>query len=66
METNYRKTLIAATLLALSSTAFAQSTADHPTTPPPAHEKQAPTVESHLHTFDVLEFDIFSNQKWDR
>ena len=46
--------------------AFAQSPAEHPTTPPPAHEKQAPGVEAHLKVFDVLDFDVFSNQKWDR
>ena len=46
--------------------AFAQSPAEHPTTPPPPHEKQAPGVEAHLKTFDVLDFDVFSNQKWDR
>ena len=66
MKTTYRKTLIAATLIALCGTAFAQSTAEHPTTPPPAHEKQSPAVEQHLHTFDVLDFDVFSNQEWDR
>jgi SnoaL-like polyketide cyclase len=66
MKTSCRKTLIAATLLALSATAFAQSSAEHPTTPPPAHERQAPAVERHLKTFDVLDFDVFSNQKWDR
>ena len=36
--------------------AFAQSPAEHPTTPPPPHEKQAPGVEAHLKTFDVLDF----------
>ena len=46
--------------------AFAQSPAEHPTTPPPAHEKQAPGVETHLKVFDTLDFDVFSNQKWDR
>lgn len=66
MKTAYRKTLIAATLIALCGTAFAQSTAEHPTTPPPAYEKQAPAVERNLHTFDTLDFDVFSNQKWDR
>jgi hypothetical protein len=34
--------------------------------PPPAPQKQAPEVEKHLKTFDVLDFDVFSNQKWDR
>ena len=57
MKTTYRKTLIAATLIALCGTAFAQSTAEHPTTPPPAHEKQSPAVEQHLHTFDVLDVE---------
>jgi SnoaL-like polyketide cyclase len=66
MKTTYRKTLIAATLMALCGTAFAQSSAEHPTTPPPAHERQAPAVERNLKVFDVLDFDVFSNQKWDR
>lgn len=35
-------------------------------TPPPKPEPQAPAVERNLRTFDVLDFDVFSNQKWDR
>ena len=35
-------------------------------TPPPAHQKQAPAVEKNLEVFDTLDFDVFSNQKWDR
>jgi predicted ester cyclase len=35
-------------------------------TPPPAPQKQAPDVEKHLKVFDALDFDVFSNQKWDR
>jgi SnoaL-like polyketide cyclase len=35
-------------------------------TPPPPHEKQARSVEHHLKVFDNLDFDVFSNQKWDR
>ncbi len=66
MKASIRRNVIAATLMALSATAFAQSTAEHPTTPPPAHEKQVPTVENNLKVFDVLDFDVFSNQKWDR
>jgi predicted ester cyclase len=27
---------------------------------------QAPGVEAHLKVFDTLDFDVFSNQKWDR
>ena len=54
-------------MLATSSgTALSQSPAENPATPPPPHEKQAPGVERHLKKFDVLDFDVFSNQKWDR
>ena len=35
-------------------------------TPPPPPQRQAPEVEKHLKTFDTLDFDVFSNQKWDR
>jgi hypothetical protein len=66
MNPAYRTTLIAAITVALSGTAFAQTPAENPTTPPPAHEKQAPAVERNLKTFDVLDFDVYSNQKWDR
>ena len=66
MKTTYRKTLIAAALVVLPGSAFAQSTAENPTTPAPAHERQAPAVERNLKVFDVLDFDVFSNQKWDR
>jgi len=31
-----------------------------------AFKKQAYGVEEHLKTFDELDFDVFSNQKWDR
>src|SRR5262245_60738748 len=42
------------------------SSVEHPMYPPPPHEKQAPDVEKNLTVFDVLDFDVFSNQKWDR
>src|SRR6266536_1681371 len=57
-------TTIAVTTLAPSLSA--QATAERPLTPPPAPERQAPRVETHLKVFDVLDFDVFSNQKWDR
>src|SRR5258708_30830675 len=66
MKTLTRNTLLAVTLSASAGLAFAQSTAEHPTTPAPAPEKQAAAVESHLKVFDTLDFDVFSNQKWDR
>src|SRR5256884_9152649 len=44
----------------------AQSLIETPPTPPPPHEKQAPAVERNLKVFDTLDFDVFSNQKWDR
>ena len=43
--------------------AESQATAEHPLTPPPAYEKQAPEVEKNLKVFDTLDFDVFSNQK---
>ena len=49
----------------LSSTAGAQSTSPA-FTPPPPPQKQEPAVEEHLKIFDTLDFDVFSNQKWDR
>jgi predicted ester cyclase len=66
VKTLYRKTLLAITFSALAGLAFAQSTAEHPTTPAPAPERQARAVERNLKTFDTLDFDVFSNQKWDR
>jgi predicted ester cyclase len=37
-----------------------------PKHPAPRPERQAPAVEKNLQVFDVLDFDVFSNQKWDR
>lgn len=50
----------------LNRSATTQSLAENPPTPPPPHEHQAPSVEKNLKTFDTLDFDVFSNQKWDR
>ncbi len=62
-----KTTFIAALALSVTSFAsFAQSTAEKPETPPPAHEKQVPEVEQKLKKFDTLDFDVFSNQTWDR
>ena len=66
MKFKYRQVLIAATTVALWSPAFAGTLAENPPTPPPPHEKQAPGVERNLKVFDTLDFDVFSNQKWDR
>jgi predicted ester cyclase len=57
-------TTVAVTILAPS--VCAQATAERPMTPPPAPERQAPAVEQKLKVFDILDFDVFSNQKWDR
>src|SRR5512145_1588929 len=46
--------------------ASAQTPAEHPQFPPPKPEAQTSAVEASLKTFDVLDFDVFSNQKWDR
>jgi hypothetical protein len=45
---------------------FAQDQFEHPKFPPLPHERQQPAVERNLKTFDLLDFDVFSNQKWDR
>ena len=50
----------------LSLSAHAQSLWEKPPTPPPPHERQLLPVERHLKVFDTLDFDVFSNQKWDR
>ena len=58
--------MAAAVTLLSSSIAHAHSAAEHPDTPPPAYEMQDPKVEENLKVFDTLDFDVFSNQKWDR
>lgn len=63
---NATRTLIATTLLAAASLVQAGTLAENPPTPAPRHERQAPQVEQHLKQFDVLDFDVFSHQKWDR
>ena len=64
------RTAIAIALVAVFSLAGAasqaQTPAENPTTPPPKAERQAPKVEKNLKVFDTLDFDVFSNQKWDR
>jgi hypothetical protein len=44
----------------------AQDQFEHPKSPPSPPERQQPAVERNLKIFDVLDFDVFSNQKWDR
>jgi hypothetical protein len=66
---NIRATLtaaIGAALVSVSALSFAQTLAENPTTPPPKAERQVPEVETNLKEFDTLDFDVFSNQKWDR
>src|SRR2546427_12857114 len=45
---------------------LAQEQFENPKFPPPSHERQQPQVERKLKIFDTLDFDVFSNQKWDR
>jgi len=52
--------------IAIGAPLAAQSAIEQPAYPAPAHEKQAKSVEKHLKVFDILDFDVFSNQKWDR
>lgn len=58
--------IAAATLLPAALHAQNQVVVQQPKFPPPAHERQSRAVEKNLKTFDVLDFDVFSNQKWDR
>ena len=57
---------IAALAGLIAAPAHADSPWLNPQTPAPAHEEQAPAVEQNLKVFDTLDFDVFSNQKWDR
>ena len=64
---NARNALFAAAVTLLAATAAqAQSMAENPPTPAPPHEPQAADVEQRLQVFDTLDFDVFTNQKWDR
>ena len=62
----FQALFLLAAIAGLSQSANAQSLAEHPPTPPPPHEPQAAPVEDRLKVFDTLDFDVFSNQKWDR
>src|SRR3954453_8202382 len=61
-----RTVLALVTTVSAAVPASAQSIAEKPKFPPPPHETQAPAVEKNLKKFDMLDFDVFSNQKWDR
>lgn len=58
--------LALAASVVLATSALAASPWVSPVTPPPAAEAQAPDVEKNLKVFDTLDFDVFTNQKWDR
>lgn len=59
--------MVAAALLTPAAvSAQNQSVVLRPKYPPPAPQAQAPAVEKNLKTFDALDFDVFSNQKWER
>ena len=61
-----KSALLAAVFTMSATSAFADSAWEKPATPPPAPEVQVPGVETNLKVFDTLDFDVFSNQKWDR
>src|SRR5438874_13284867 len=67
LNRNFALAAISAIALSVPKvTVSAQTPAERPQFPPPKPEVQPPAVESKLKTFDVLDFDVFSNQKWDR
>ena len=49
-----------------AASVVAQSAVERPAYPPPAPEPQATGVEDNLKGVDVLDFDVFSIQRWDR
>jgi hypothetical protein len=63
---NVRNIIAVAAIAATTVFAHAGTLAENPPTPAPKHERQAPSVERNLRTFDTLDFDVFSNQKWER
>ena len=44
----------------------AQEQFENPKSPPTPHERQQAPVERNLKIFDTLDFDVFSDQTWDR
>ena len=66
MKPNLRTLTLGIVAAMLASNANAATPAENPQYPAPPHEKQAPAVEKYLRTFDALDFDVFSNQKWER
>src|SRR5437879_13216786 len=71
MRTTINRTFALAAISAIALgvpkvTVSAQTPAERPQFAPPKPEAQPPAVETNLKTFDVLDFDVFSNQKWDR
>lgn len=66
MNRIFRNTIVATLAFSAFSLVSAQTPAENPTTPAPKHEKQTAEVERNLKIFDTLDFDVFSNQKWDR
>jgi predicted ester cyclase len=59
-------TLAVAACLGASTLSVSGTPAENPTTPPPKPELQTANVEKNLKVFDTLDFDVFSNQQWDR
>jgi hypothetical protein len=66
MNPIYRAAVIAALASASFTLVSAQTLAEKSPTPAPKPETQAPKVEKNLKVFDTLDFDVFSNQKWER
>ncbi len=58
--------LLAALVAPSAADAQNQDVVLRPKFPPPVPQRQARAVEKNLKTFDVLDFDVFSNQKWER
>jgi hypothetical protein len=61
-----RTLALAITLLAATGAGFALYSLAEGMNPPPPPEQQSPAVERNLRVFDTLDFEVFSNQQWDR
>jgi hypothetical protein len=68
MKTSLFSNAVAALALSgvFATVALADTPWENPATPAPQAEPQLPDVEKNLKVFDTLDFDVFSNQKWDR
>lgn len=57
---------LSAAIVACNQTSGSEATPPTPPAAPAAPQTPDALVEQHLKTFDTLDFEIFSNQRWER